>query len=151
MTSGCNGATKLTTPLGLGLLSLLLSGTALAQKYDGSGSPNFIPHTLQEALSTAYLTNPTLREERAHLRATDEQVPTALAGWRPTVQTGMNLTYYDGSTNYASSGGYLGSSRRYQTPDIRAASPLPSHSIRAEKPLLVFTPQRTRSWQNAPI
>lgn len=63
------------SPLGLGLLSLLLSGTALAQKYDGSSSPNFIPHTLQEALSTAYLTNPTLREERAHLRATDEQLP----------------------------------------------------------------------------
>ncbi|MFT8806979.1 MAG: TolC family outer membrane protein [Gluconobacter sp.] len=116
MTSGCNGAMKLTAPLGLGLLSLLLSGTALAQKYDGSGSPNFVPHTLQEALATAYQTNPTLREERAHLRATDEQVPTALAGWRPTVQTSLNLTYYDGSTNYASKGGYLGSSRRYQTP-----------------------------------
>lgn len=116
MTSGPKSANKLTRPIGAGLLSLLLSGTALAQKYDGSGSPTFIPHTLQEALATAYLTNPTLREERAHLRSTDEQVPVALAGWRPTVQGTMNLTYYDGTTNYASTGGYLGSSRRYQTP-----------------------------------
>lgn len=116
MTSGCNGTKALSGPLGLGLLSFLLSGTALAQKYDGSGSPTFVPHTLQEALSTAYLTNPTLREERAHLRATDEQVPTAMAGWRPTIQTSMNLTYYDGRTNYAASGGSLGTGSTYQTP-----------------------------------
>lgn len=116
MTSGCNGTKALSGPLGLGLLSFLLSGTALAQKYDGSGSPTFVPHTLQEALATAYLTNPTLREERAHLRATDEQVPTAMAGWHPTIQTSMNLTYYDGRTNYAASGGSLGSGSTYQTP-----------------------------------
>ncbi|MBM3099212.1 TolC family outer membrane protein [Gluconobacter cerinus] len=116
MTSGCNGTKALSGPLGLGLLSFLLSGTALAQKYDGSGSPTFVPHTLQEALSTAYLTNPTLREERARLRATDEQVPTAMAGWHPTIQTTMNLTYYDGQTNYAAGSGNLGTNQRYQTP-----------------------------------
>ncbi|MFT8353668.1 MAG: TolC family outer membrane protein [Gluconobacter japonicus] len=116
MTSGRNGAKTLTGPLGLGLLTFLLSGTALAQKYDGSGSPTFVPHTLQEALATAYLTNPTLREERARLRATDEQVPTAMAGWHPTIQTSMNLSYYNGQTNYAATGGSLGSNNRYQTP-----------------------------------
>lgn len=116
MTSGCNGTKALSGPLGLGLLSFLLSGTALAQKYDGSRSPTFVPHTLQEALSTAYLTNPTLREERARLRATDEQVPTAMAGWHPTIQTTMNLTYYDGQTNYAAGSGNLGTNQRYQTP-----------------------------------
>lgn len=116
MTSGCNGTKALSGPLGLGLLSFLLSGTALAQKYDGSSSPTFVPHTLQEALSTAYLTNPTLREERARLRATDEQVPTAMAGWHPTIQTTMNLTYYDGQTNYAAGSGNLGTNQRYQTP-----------------------------------
>lgn len=39
--------------------------------------------SLNEALATAYLTNPTLRSARAELRAVDEQVPQALSGWRP--------------------------------------------------------------------
>ncbi|NHN89683.1 TolC family outer membrane protein [Acetobacter conturbans] len=85
---------------GLGLAALLYSSTALAQKYDGSGQPSFIPHTLQEALSAAYLTNPTLQEERATLRATDENVPTALAGWRPTIKGQFDPSYYKGENNY---------------------------------------------------
>lgn len=39
--------------------------------------------TLTEALATTYLTNPTLAAQRAQLRQVDEQVPQALAGWRP--------------------------------------------------------------------
>jgi len=49
--------------------------------------------TLTEALAEAYRTNPQLLAQRALLRATDEQVPQALANWRPTVaftgQTGF--------------------------------------------------------------
>jgi len=41
--------------------------------------------TLDEAMAKAYATNPTLLGERARLRATDEGVSQALAGWRPTV------------------------------------------------------------------
>ncbi|HEX4114118.1 MAG TPA: TolC family outer membrane protein [Stellaceae bacterium] len=41
--------------------------------------------TLQDALTEAYDTNPQLLSERAHLRAVDENVPQALANWRPTV------------------------------------------------------------------
>jgi outer membrane protein len=41
--------------------------------------------TLQDALTSAYNTNPQLQAERATLRATDENVPQALANWRPTV------------------------------------------------------------------
>ena len=43
------------------------------------------PRTIQDALAAAYSTNPTLQTARAQLRATDEGVPQALAGWRPTV------------------------------------------------------------------
>jgi TolC family type I secretion outer membrane protein len=43
--------------------------------------------TLTEALVSAYQTNPTLRADRARQRGTDEQVPQALSGWRPTVTT----------------------------------------------------------------
>jgi outer membrane protein len=42
--------------------------------------------TLDEALIDAYTSNPALEAERALVRATDEGVPQALAGWRPTVQ-----------------------------------------------------------------
>ena len=42
--------------------------------------------TLAEALAQAYRSNPTLLSVRAQLRATDEAVPQALSGWRPTVQ-----------------------------------------------------------------
>lgn len=41
--------------------------------------------TLEEALAAAYVTNPTLNAQRAAVRATDESVPQALSGWRPTV------------------------------------------------------------------
>jgi outer membrane protein len=47
--------------------------------------PDNVPHTLSEALGAAYENNPQLTGERAHLRSIDENVPTALAGWRPTV------------------------------------------------------------------
>ncbi|CAI9119743.1 TolC family outer membrane protein [Acetobacteraceae bacterium LMG 32668] len=104
-------------------MSFLTCGTALAQKYDGSGSPTFIPHTLQEALAAAYLTNPQLQQERATLRSTDEMVPTALAGWRPTIQGQAALTYYQGESKYGATGPAPGSesgapaySRVYSTP-----------------------------------
>jgi len=41
--------------------------------------------TLNEALAAAYESNPTLRAQRAQLRATDEGLPEARAGWLPTV------------------------------------------------------------------
>lgn len=41
--------------------------------------------TLLEAMAKAYAANPQLEAERARLRATDEGVPQALSGWRPTV------------------------------------------------------------------
>jgi outer membrane protein len=50
--------------------------------------------TLTEALAYAYRNNPQLLAQRASLRATDEEVPAALSGWRPTVtlssETGFN-------------------------------------------------------------
>ncbi|PKU24784.1 TolC family outer membrane protein [Telmatospirillum siberiense] len=51
--------------------------------------------TLQEALATAYMTNPTLEAQRAHLRATDELVPQALSNWRPTVKLSGDVARSD--------------------------------------------------------
>lgn len=57
-----------------------------------------LPHTLAEALAATYSNQPALQAERAKLRATDENVPTALAGWRPTVVLAGTAGYGDGMT-----------------------------------------------------
>jgi outer membrane protein len=56
-------------------LAVLIFGAA------GAGA-----ETLEDALVAAYNNNPQLLAERANLRATDENVPQALSGWRPTIQ-----------------------------------------------------------------
>ena len=60
--------------------------------------PQRVPHTLIEALAATYSYQPALQAERAKLRATDENVPTALAGWRPTVVLAGNAGYGSGLT-----------------------------------------------------
>ena len=63
------------TGVGLAAFSLAsLSATAKAETI-----------TLQQALAAAYETNTQLEAQRATLRATDEDVATAISGWRPTV------------------------------------------------------------------
>ena len=65
-----------------------------------------VPHTLTEALAATYSNQPALQAERARLRATDENVPTALAGWRPTVVLAGTAGYGDGvSRSYNSLAG----------------------------------------------
>ncbi len=51
--------------------------------------------TLTEALATAYSNNPSLQAARAQLRSVDENVPQALAGWRPQVSLSGNAGYND--------------------------------------------------------
>jgi outer membrane protein len=55
-----------------------------------------LPHTLAEALAATYSYQPALQAARAKLRATDEGVPQALSGWRPTVVLGGGIGYGDG-------------------------------------------------------
>jgi outer membrane protein len=47
--------------------------------------------SLYGAMEKAYTTNPTLNGARAGQRATDEKVPQALSGWRPTVTVDAEL------------------------------------------------------------
>jgi len=76
---------------GLALLALLAPVAIVAEARAQS---------LQEALAMAYANNPTLQAARAQLRAVDENVPQALAGWRPTVQmTGSYGTATGNTTN----------------------------------------------------
>lgn len=67
------------------ICSALLRATAIVALLS-SAIPAVRAETLEEALALAYATNPTLNARRASLRATDENVPQAAAGWRPTVR-----------------------------------------------------------------
>lgn len=49
-------------------------------------APAVRAETLEEAMATAYMTNPQLLAERANLRTIDEGVSQALAGYRPNIQ-----------------------------------------------------------------
>jgi outer membrane protein len=67
-----------------------------------SVAPAGAAETLAEALAAAYANNPTLNAQRAALRATDEGVPQALAGFRPSVSAGASagVNSTDGVTRY---------------------------------------------------
>ncbi len=64
----------------VGLRALLLAGAALLAL-----NATVSAETLSDAFAGAYRNNSTLDAERARQRATDEQVPQALSGWRPTI------------------------------------------------------------------
>lgn len=55
--------------------------------------------SLQEALTRAYLFNPTLKTSRAQLRATDEEVARAKSGYRPTVNGQVSRTFQNINTS----------------------------------------------------
>ncbi len=78
--------------------------TALVTLFMMSVASNSQAETIKEALALAYANNPTLNAARAELRAIDERVPQALAGWRPTVtasgQVGSNYASSDGRESY---------------------------------------------------
>ncbi len=76
--------------LGAAVGALLLSSPASAE-------------TLREALVKAYLNNPEINSQRAALRATDEDVSSALSNWRPDV-TWSGSIYRERNENNARTG-----------------------------------------------
>jgi outer membrane protein len=64
-----------------------LAGIALCALMAGSAGAD----TIEGALAKAYVNNPTLNAQRASLRATDELVPQALSGYRPTVDAQLSV------------------------------------------------------------
>ena len=74
----------------LAIASLALTGAAVAIRSGGAAAD-----TLEWALVQAYQNNPSLNAQRAALRATDENVPQALSGYRPKLSITAN-----GGENY---------------------------------------------------
>ena len=82
-------------------LAILLVGLAA-----GAHAQTF---ALEEALATAYETSPRLEQQRASLRATDESVARARAGWRPSLLVSGGYGYSQNTVDdpiYARPGGY---------------------------------------------
>ncbi len=84
----------------------LLAGLAWAGVAMTSHGAAAQSHTLQDALASAYSNNPSLQAARAQLRATDENVPTALAGWRPQVSVSTSIGTAIGNQTSFSGGRY---------------------------------------------
>ncbi|HTH98037.1 MAG TPA: TolC family outer membrane protein, partial [Stellaceae bacterium] len=81
----------------------LAAGVALVALCHGMDAAQ--AQSLSDALATAYQNNPQLLGERAQLRATDENVPQALSGWRPTVSLSGQGGIQHSETNSAISSG----------------------------------------------
>lgn len=60
-----------------------------------SAGVSFAADTMFDALAYTYETNPALEAQRAYLRAVDERVGQAKAGWRPYVGLEGNATHVD--------------------------------------------------------
>jgi outer membrane protein len=86
---------------------LCLSGFLLCLPFaalaDSPATSGGLPQTLVQALTEAYYNNATLQEQRAALRQTDENVPTAISGWRPTVSLSASTGRSSDTVNELSS------------------------------------------------
>ena len=70
----------------------------LAAAAIGGGTARAETRTLAEALAAVYSNQPSLQAARAQLRSVDENVPQALAGWRPQISIGTAAGYASGVT-----------------------------------------------------
>jgi outer membrane protein len=69
----------------MGLMRKLVRGCVSAAAFLCASSHALRAETIEGALARAYQDNPQLNAQRAQLRATDENVPQALSGYRPKV------------------------------------------------------------------
>ena len=73
-----------------GVRAYLWAIAGLAVTAAGLAAPQAAADTLEWALVQAYQNNPSLNAQRAALRATDENVPQALSGYRPKLSLTAN-------------------------------------------------------------
>jgi TolC family type I secretion outer membrane protein len=71
--------------------------------------------TLEEALASAYNTNPIIQGERASVRSIDENVSQAIGGWLPSITAN-----YERGRDYLQSKSNTGGTEVYRSPDSRS-------------------------------
>ena len=79
--------------------------------------------TLEDALTAAYLNNPTLLGQRAKVRATGEQVPQALSNWRPSISLSGSISR-SMTTNTARTFGGQNQIRTPRGADLNISQPI---------------------------
>ena len=87
--------------------SMLVSASVIALSIGSAGlgmSDKAAAETLRDAMASAYKYNPRIDAERARLRATDETVPQAKSGYRPTVVGSADAGYQRTNTEPRSPG-----------------------------------------------
>jgi len=95
----------------------LVSGLALlAAAHVGAASAE----TISSALARAYANNPDINQQRAAVRAFDETVPAAKAGWLPKVSAGIQGGYQ--ASNISNAAGTGGSAKYTSTPTTYTAT-----------------------------
>src|SRR6516225_238672 len=93
-----------------------IAGFCLAAANLGIGSSGAAADTLEWALVQAYQNNPSLNAQRASLRATDENVPQALSGYRPKLSVTASGGYnFQNATSIFPLGGILTTTQFAQT------------------------------------
>ncbi len=118
-----------------------------------SDEPETVPHTLAQALGLAYESNPQLTGERARLRSTDENVPTALAGWRPTIAVTGSYGYavgrFETSTSCAAA---AQNSQSIVPPDgCKLTGPVGQQTFGTQSTVLAAKNNRTESTVQATV
>jgi outer membrane protein/adhesin transport system outer membrane protein len=86
-----------------------------------SFSPEAFSATLEEALVKTYQNNPKLNSSRKSAMASDELVPQAISGWRPTVTAGGKIYHTDKDTNPNSSADGSNSPKKW---DVSITQPI---------------------------
>lgn len=83
---------------------LCVVGLGFAETMAMAGCSSANAETIRDSLAIAYQNNPTLNAARAQLRATNENVPQAFSGWRPSVaasgSAGRLATGTNGNIDY---------------------------------------------------
>jgi outer membrane protein len=87
----------------LGMRVLGRTATAVVLLVHVAANPA-LAETMESALTRAYQTNPQLNAQRASVRAIDENVPQALAGYRPKASVTLSGGYQYSSETSTSSG-----------------------------------------------
>lgn len=112
--------------------------TALALLLGGGLASQVSAQTMDAALSRAYTANPTLNAQRAAVRATNENVPQALSGYRPriTASADIGASITDSHQPFSASRG---------TPRIDATSRLAPRGVGVQVDQNIFDGGKTRS------
>ncbi len=76
--------------------------------------------SLREAMAMAYRSNPQILREQAILRQTDEAMPEALAGWRPTVTVSGTANYNESNYVTFPYGGSFRYNQKFRAPGYAA-------------------------------